>query len=280
MDKRILKGALVKKSIKELRDVKLSSQPEIKRKDFSLIVPGVKAVYEAVKINPNLVKRIIYKSSQYKKKYIKLYELSKRRRIRQDIAGEKDLAILKRLDSEVMAERAPVVLKDARIENLVQLSEPSLVVVLDHIQDPQNLGAIVRSCACFAVSGLILPKNRTARINPTVAKVAAGAIEHISFFVAPGTVNVIEVLRKTGFTILGLDPKAAYSIASDEFAHIIGSKIALVAGQEDKGLSELVKKRCDLLVKIDQFGGVESLNVATSLSIALFETRRIELTGK
>lgn len=146
-----------------------------------------------------------------------------------------------------------------------------LLVAVDGVTDPGNLGAIIRTAECAGVSGLVLPRHRSANVTATVAKAAAGAIEHVPIALVGGLPAAIEQMRHAGMWVVGLDSAddtPIYSLA-------VGSDpLCLVLGSEGRGLSRLVAQRCDQLVAIPQFGRLDSLNVAAAAAVAMFEIQR------
>ena len=145
------------------------------------------------------------------------------------------------------------------------------LLVAAGITDPRNLGALLRSAECAGVTGVVLPRHRSARLSPTVAKVAAGAIEHLAFSTVPGIPVGLERLGALGVMTVGLAGDAPRSLYDLDVAD---SPVALVLGEEERGLAPLVRKRCDTLVSIPQLGQVESLNVSVAGAVALFEVAR------
>ena len=139
------------------------------------------------------------------------------------------------------------------------------------ITDPRNLGALLRSAECAGVTGVVLPRHRSARLSPTVAKTAAGAIEHLTFATVAGIPVGLERLNKLGVATIGLAGEAKKSLFDLDLG---GAPVALVLGEEERGLAPLVRKRCDELVCIPQFGEVESLNVSVAGAIAMYEVAR------
>ncbi len=145
----------------------------------------------------------------------------------------------------------------------------SVVLLLDGITDPQNLGSIIRSAEIFGASGVVIPKARSATISPAAWKASAGAIEHIPIVKANLT-DAGRQLKDNGFWLIGAEGDLGQDV--DEFEW--PKKAAIVLGSEGSGLTRLVKKECDFLVKIPMFGKVASLNVSVSAGILLHECRR------
>lgn len=156
------------------------------------------------------------------------------------------------------------------IEDLLAMEGEGFLLVLDGIQDPHNLGALIRSAACAGATGVVLPKDRACGITPTVEKVSAGAVETIRIARVTNIVQTLEHLKSVGYWVHGLAGEAGSSIYS---INASGS-VALVIGSEGDGIRPLVRKQCDVLMSIPQYGGVGSLNAAVAGGIALFEVAR------
>ena len=147
----------------------------------------------------------------------------------------------------------------------------AFLVVVDGVTDPQNLGALLRSAECAGVTGVVLPRHRSAHVTPTVAKVAAGAIEHVSIAVVPGVPGALQELERLGVWTVGLDERGSQPLFNLE----IGDRpIALVIGAEGRGLAPLSRQRCDVLARIPLHGSIDSLNVSAAGAIAMFEVTR------
>jgi 23S rRNA (guanosine2251-2'-O)-methyltransferase len=152
-----------------------------------------------------------------------------------------------------------------------------LVVVLDGITDPQNLGAIARSAEAAGAGGLVLPRRRTAHVTPAAEKAAAGAFSWLPVAVAPNVARALRDLADAGFWSAGLAGDAAASLWSSS---LLDGRVALVVGGEGAGLSRLVAERVDGLVAIPSPGRVESLNASAAAAVALFEIVRRRTNGR
>lgn len=146
----------------------------------------------------------------------------------------------------------------------------SLVVVLDHVTDPGNLGAVARSCEAAGAAGLVIPSQRAAAVGPVARKSAAGALEHIAVARVANLVRVLETLKAAGYWIAGASEHAAESA----FEARLDDRLALVLGSEGEGISRLVREHCDFLVSIPMAGRVGSLNVAQAATLLVFEWAR------
>ena len=154
-------------------------------------------------------------------------------------------------------------------EEKVRSVNPFLLL-LDHIVDPQNLGAILRTALCVGLDGIIIPKDRSAGPTPAVSKASAGALEHIRLCQVTNMINTIKALKKRGVWILGLDASAKTSIYSADLTDAVG----IVVGGEDQGIRPLVKKQCDSLIAIPQAGDFNSLNASAAGAVLLYEAYR------
>ena len=144
------------------------------------------------------------------------------------------------------------------------------LLMLDSIQDPQNLGAIIRTALCVGIHGVIVPKDRSVSPTPAVSKASAGALEHIRLVRVTNLVQTIKHCKTSGLWVMGLQKDAAQSI----YAADLRGPIALVLGGEQKGIRRLVKKNCDFLVSIPQQGALNSLNASVAAAVAMYEAFR------
>ena len=157
------------------------------------------------------------------------------------------------------------------IETLIAslVSDSALIVCLDGITDPQNLGAIIRSAEQFGADCVVMPKRRSAGITDTVARVSSGAVEYIPVFSVQNMARTLEYLKKNGFWVFGADA-AGVSILDSDFR----GRVAVILGSEGSGMSRLVRDNCDALVSIPTTGHIDSLNVSVAAGILMYEIRR------
>ena len=145
-----------------------------------------------------------------------------------------------------------------------------LMVLLDSVLDPQNLGAIIRSAVGVGVNAVVIPKNRSASPTPAVSKASAGALEHVNMAKVTNMVTAIKMLKAKGIWIFGLDRAADVSLYSADLA----GPVAVVIGGEEKGIRPLVKQQCDCLDSIPQIGPVNSLNASAAAAVVMYEILR------
>jgi len=199
-------------------------------------------------------------------------QLATRRRVRVETVSRA------RLEAAARTEAPQGVLARARPIDPVDLDElaapasgVAFLVVVAGVTDPRNLGALLRSAECAGATGIVLPRHRAAHLSPTVAKVAAGAIEHLDFALVGGIPNALERLSSLGVWTLGLAAESSKSIYD---AQVGTGPVALVVGGEERGLPPLVRRRCDEVVAIPQHGELESLNAGVAAAVACFEVAR------
>ena len=165
----------------------------------------------------------------------------------------------------VMVEAEPFNYKD-----LSDLSNYQRLIILDQIEDPHNLGAIIRSAESFGFDGVIIPERRSASVSPIVYKTSAGAINNINVIMVKNINRAIEEIKEAGFWVYGLAGEASSPIDKTD----LKGKVCLVVGNEGKGLSRLVRENCDILINIPMKGFVNSLNASVASAIAMYEVLR------
>jgi len=165
--------------------------------------------------------------------------------------------------------------KTISLEQLIDFSKHNcqnpIIVALDGITDPHNVGAIIRSAEAFDCKGVIIPQRRSAGLTGTVAKVAAGALEHLHVSRVVNLNRALEELKRNGFLVVGLSGDAQLSISNFQEK----APMVVVVGSEDKGISLLTQKKCDFILSISLKGKTSSLNASVAAAISLFH-----LTGK
>jgi 23S rRNA (guanosine2251-2'-O)-methyltransferase len=200
--------------------------------------------------------------------------LARRRRVALETVSRTRLDARARTDAPqgVVAEARP--LEPVTLEALARRRRgrpPPFLVVACGLTDPQNLGALLRSAECAGVTGVVLPRHRAVHLSPTVAKAAAGAIEHLDFTVAGGIPAALPALAALGVWSVGLAAEADQSLYDLPLGE---GPVALVLGSEGRGLPPLVRRRCDALAAIPQRGALPSLNVGVAGAVACFEVAR------
>lgn len=155
-------------------------------------------------------------------------------------------------------------------KDLKDLDKYQRLIILDQIEDPHNLGAIIRSAESFGFDGVIIPERRSASVSPIVYKTSAGAINNINIIMVKNTNRAIEEIKEAGFWVYGLAGEASSPIDQVD----LKGKVCLIVGNEGKGLSRLVRENCDILINIPMKGFVNSLNASVASAIAMYEVLR------
>jgi len=156
---------------------------------------------------------------------------------------------------------------------LSRLTRPPLFLVLDCVQDPQNLGALLRTAEAVGVEGVVIARDRAAEITPAVVNVSSGATEHLQIAQVTNIARALQRLKKSDVWIIGLDASPAPG-AQDYATVDLRGPLAIVVGSEGQGIRRLVRETCDILVRLPMRGAVSSLNAAVAGSIVLYETLR------
>jgi len=200
------------------------------------------------------------------------------------LAEEKGVAVSEVADSELtrrcgsdahrgavlLLERTPGSLQTNLRHHLQNLdADTALVLVLDGITDPQNLGAILRTADQFSVDLVVLPSRHSAQENQTVSRVSSGASAYVPMAVVPNITGALEQLKERGFWVFGADMDGQPTNRLE-----LKGKVCIVMGSEGAGLRRLVRERCDFLIRIPAGGHVDSFNVSVAAGILLFEARR------
>lgn len=176
-----------------------------------------------------------------------------------------------KLDQMVKGNHQGIVLKvsDYNYADIKELIEDNLIVMLDHLEDPHNLGAIIRTCEAAGIKGIIIPKDRSVEVNSTVMKVSVGTLDKVKVVQVTNLVNTINYLKDKGFWIIGTD------LDGTDYKKInYQGKNVIIIGNEGKGISKLVKEKCDYIATIPMKGTTNSLNASVAAGIILFEAIR------
>jgi 23S rRNA (guanosine2251-2'-O)-methyltransferase len=162
---------------------------------------------------------------------------------------------------------------DEILETAAFSQQEPFILILDGIEDPQNLGSIIRTAECAGVHGIIVPRHNSAEITPAVVRASAGAAEHMPVAMETNLVNVIKQLKKNGLWIVAADMDGE----QDYFNCSMPSPTALVVGGEGQGIRRLVKENCDLVVRIPMNGSIQSLNASVATALIIYEILRQRL---
>jgi 23S rRNA (guanosine2251-2'-O)-methyltransferase len=151
-----------------------------------------------------------------------------------------------------------------------ELKQKPFLLILDEIEDPQNLGAMIRTAECAGVHGVIIPKHHAASVNHTVSKASAGATEHMAIAKVTNIAVTMDQLKEAGLWMVGTDMGAGKTYDQIDYS----MPVALVIGNEGSGMRRLVKEKCDFLVRIPMFGKIQSLNASVAAALVMYEVVR------
>ncbi len=158
-----------------------------------------------------------------------------------------------------------IVVDDYEYVDFHEMLNDKIVVMLDHLEDPHNFGAIIRTCEAAGIKSVIIPKDRSVSVTATVMKTSAGALEHINVAMVNNLVNVINDFKDNGFFVYAAD------MDGENYKNVsYADKVLLVIGSEGNGVSRLVKKNCDQILAIPQYGHVNSLNASVAAAILIY----------
>lgn len=244
----------------------------------SAILMGVLPVLEALRAGARRVEKLLIAETGHEKRLNEIMVLAKENRIpfqkvpRQNLSKFVEQGVN---HQGVIAFVAAADYYDAdkllqEISSQIEAGEKPLIVILDGIEDPRNLGAILRTCECAGVSGVFIPERRAVGLNETVAKSSAGATEYVKVAKVTNLNRLIEDLKEINVWVVGTSFETATSYADWDWTQ----PTALVMGSEGKGLHRLVAENCDMLLKISMQGKIESLNVSVATGVILFEALR------
>ncbi len=235
------------------------------------ILYGIHVVAEALKADPEKIERICVERGQKNLRIQEIIELARQNHVR--ISFEEKSWLDRKSEGSrhqgILCYAAEMDTFDSE-EILEHAKSPGLLVVLDGIEDPHNLGAILRSAEAAGAHGVFLPQHRSANLSAAVVKASAGAASHIKVARITNIAQLIESLKKRGYWIAGLDAASDQPIWSIDLT----VPIALILGNEGSGLHRLVREKCDFVVSLPISGNVGSYNVSVAAGIALYEVLR------
>ena len=242
------------------------------------IIHGVNPVMEALKSNSSGIKKIVVANGKSRANNIrKILELADQKRVDVEF---REIGYIERLAGGKthqgivsLCKEYPYSSIEEIIDNRHKLFKESLILILDGITDPQNLGSLIRTAHCYGANGVIIPSDRAVSITSTVIKASAGAVYHIPIAMVVNIARTIDCLKEKRFWIYGADARQGQDIYSVDYDGNIG----LVMGSEGRGIRPLVRKRCDFFVSIPILGKVDSLNVSVAAGVILHEITRKKL---
>ena len=235
-----------------------------------MIVEGINVVRELLKANKWIDKVIVEKGEN--KDLINLSDMAKSRGVKVETVDKQTLERIYKGKNQGIIAFVPNY-KYCEVDDILfvaeQKQEKPFIVILDGITDPHNLGAIIRTCECAGVHGVIIPENRSCEVTDTVYKTSAGAIVHMNIAMVTNLTRTIKYLQEKGVWIYALEAGGKKLYQAD-FVY----PTALIVGSEGKGVSRLVKETADEVLALDMFGSVNSLNASNACAISVYEVVR------
>lgn len=237
------------------------------------LIYGINPVLEAFKSGRG-VERLIISEARGGREVTELISLARERNIKISYEPRESLSRVSRTETHqgvvAIVAAGKYTTLDEILHKAKSSGEPPFIIILDGIQDPQNLGAIIRSAVCAGVHGVVIPKDRAVGLTSTVEKASAGALSYMDVTKVTNISQTLEELKEKGFWIIGTDSKATGDLYSANFKGPVG----LVIGSEGEGIRPLVAKKCDLLVSIPIKGKVSSLNASAAAAVIMYEAVR------
>ncbi len=249
---------------------------------MSKVIWGVNPLLEALEQAPDLIEEIIFEKKTLSGKKYRILEMAKALGIPIKF-WERDTFSPPKVPTKANTQGVVAYLREfnyAELEdierNWLSRGEIALVLALDEVQDPQNVGSLLRLSDAFGVHGVIIPKHRACQVTGTVVKVSAGSAFNVPIARVKNLKEALEFFHEKGLWILGLTHRAEKNI----FEIDLTLPLLIIAGNEEKGIRPTILERCDFLAKIPMVGRVESLNVSQATGIALYEVLRQRLLNK
>jgi len=237
------------------------------------IIYGRNTVTEILREGKRKIKKAVIAVEQ-KNDLSEIIELARKHNITLEYLPRKAVAKLagdvNHQGAVLVAEKKNIATLDDILEFAASKKEKPFIVILDSVQDPHNLGAVLRTADGAGVHGIILPETNSAHITPVVEKVSSGASEHVLVAIVTNLNIAIERLKEKGVWIYGIEAEGKKDFCEEDLT----GAIALVLGSEGEGIRPVVKKNCDVLLRIPMKGKVNSLNVSASAAVVMYETVR------
>jgi 23S rRNA (guanosine2251-2'-O)-methyltransferase len=230
---------------------------------------GVHAVYEALAGERHPIERIHIAREAQSGKFKEIVELARKRGVP---VRKEDRIVLDRLARGEVHQGIVAVSGEVGYASFDVLfrSDKPLIVVLDGVEDPHNLGAVIRTAEACGVSGIVVPERHSAPLTPTVVKASAGAAVHVPVVRVTNIVNAIDEMKQRGVWVVGVDTAGTQDWTGFDYR----GPIALVLGGEHRGVRRLVREHCDALVRLPMLGKIASLNISVAAGVVLYEVVR------
>lgn len=236
------------------------------------LVWGIHPVHELLSERPRSVQEVLIQKTKGGKKLQSIIDLARQQKVKVKFTEQFRVAGSHQINHQGVIARVMEheTLTESAFFSLIEQIDTPLLLALDSIQDPHNLGAIIRSASAAGVHGLILPKDRSAPLSGTVAKIAAGALAHLPICQTTNLVRILQQLKEKGVWVYGTIKEGGTSIYETDF----NGPVCLVIGSEQKGIRPLVKEQCDFRTTIPMQSKLDSLNASVAAAVIMFEIVR------
>jgi 23S rRNA (guanosine2251-2'-O)-methyltransferase len=238
------------------------------------VIFGMNALLEALKSEKGMISKIVIAKGRGGEAVHRILNLAEKNDIPVEFRerGYLDRQVGEKIHQGVIGfrETFTYVTVDDVIANRHVDFNNNLILILDNITDPQNLGSLIRTAHCCGANGVIIPENRSAAVTAAVIKASAGAVCHTPVAMVVNLVHTIEHLKEKGFWIYGTDPASVNTMNTFDYKGHVG----LVMGSEGRGMRPLIKKKCDFLLSVPMMGQIGSLNVSVVAGIVLYDILR------
>ena len=240
-----------------------------------MIIYGINSVREALQSKTNRPDHIWITRGKMNPRLQQILQLAKRQQV--PVRLESTQTLTKKAHTRDHQDVAGEILEVGYTDfkDLVQ-AKPTLLLMVDGVEDPRNLGALLRTAEATGVEGVLIPNRRSCSITPTVVKSSAGGAIHLKISRIGNVVQALEELKRQGFWVVGLDMQGDHSMEEID----AGGLTVVVVGGEHQGLRKLVRKHCDFLVSLPMKGRISSLNLSVAAGVLLYEIVRKRLKGE
>jgi len=238
------------------------------------ILYGYHSVYEALRANKRKFETILISDSRSIRRADKITQIAGQNSVPVEFVNVKVLDKLTQsaVHQGIVAKASPFQVGKAGdiVYEIKKRQTPYFILIVENIEDPQNLGALIRTAQCAGVDYIMIPNDRCAIPSSTVSRASAGAMEHADIYMITNTASILRLLKKNGAWIAGLDAKGATPLYESDLT----GNIALIIGGEHKGIRPGVQKECDFLLSIPISGNINSLNASVAGGVAMYEALR------
>lgn len=229
-----------------------------------LILSGLRSIEECLRANPDRIAKLLIPGGRLAPRIQQLRDLAQKQgiRIEANPKHDPDDPVLAVMHDYEYADFDELV---SELKDQLSAGSQPIVLALDGITDAHNLGAILRTAAFMGVTGVLIPKDRSAPVNDTVYRIASGGLEYLRVSQVTNLVSALQTLKEAGFWSVGFSEHAEQELSAlrRDFAPV------LIIGNEEKGMRQLVKENCDFLVKLSGKGGLKSLNASVAAALAM-----------